>query len=331
MSLDEDLVSTDEDSIPSYFEKCVYQTYRVTIPFIFALVVLVGIMGNILVIYVIMSRNRLRNVTNLLLANLAIADVSFLFICGTFTTVHYALESWPLSDILCRIIQYLLYTTCYVTVYTLIAVSAVRFIIIIYGANHRFIRSKRNVIILIITIWIVILFAKVPILIVHGVSYNPITNRTECIVSGKTTGQELFASFFVFAYALPLAIIATLYLMIVCHLRKKQDENLHENGLVSRRMGHVTKVVILVVAVFAVCWLPLHMSWWHTMAISLLIRHTVCCSSFGTVWLLLILFSIPLFTIFSPKISDRHLERQSTAQESRLTLLTFELHLSSRS
>ena len=170
------------------------------------------------------------------------------------------MAEWPFGDTSCRIIQYILYVTSYVTIYTLIAVSAVRFITIVYGSKCKLIRHKRNIVFVIIGIWVCFLLAKIPILLVHGVSVNPTLNRTECIVSGKTEGQELFASFFVFAYALPLAIIITLYVLIVCHLSRHRQERqvlpLVASG--EERSRHVTKIVLLVVMVFAVCWLPMH-------------------------------------------------------------------------
>ena len=243
------LVTDDFSSFVLYIE---------VVPTIFTLIVFFGTLGNFLVIFVILVKKKLRTVTNLLLLNLAIADISFLVVCGTFLALHYALTVWPFGDMMCRIVQFLLYVTCYVTVYTLIAVSAVRYLTVVYGPHAAFIKTKRNVLLLIFAIWLVFLLAKIPVLVVHGVSHNEENNRTECIISGKQEAQNLFASFFVFAYALPLLLIATLYILILCHLRKKKQQAIHHSPGEQERAKHVTKIVILVVTVFAVCWLPLH-------------------------------------------------------------------------
>lgn len=216
-----------------------------------SLIVIVGILGNALVIYVILSRPKLQTVTNILLLNLAIADVSFLLVCGSFTVAHYALLEWPLGDIPCRIIQYLLYTTCYVTIYTLTMVSVIRYLIVVKGNKSSWLTSTRHAVLICLIIWTVVSIGKIPILIVHGVSYHSQTGRIECIISGKTEAKQLFASFFVFAYALPLLIIGTLYLLIVRHVR------LHKHEQTDR--SHLTKAVVLIVTVFAVCWLPLQL------------------------------------------------------------------------
>ena len=211
-------------------------------------------MGNLLVIYVIMSRVKLQTVTNILLMNLAVADVFFLLICGGFTAAHYALLEWPLGDIPCRIIQYLLYTTCYVTIYTLTGVSVIRFMTVVRDSNSPWVKSPRYAVVACVFIWIVVSIGKIPILIVHGVDKKT-SGRIECIISGRTEAQQLFASFFVFAYGLPLLVIATLYLLIVRHVRIHKQNRLSVDATDQTR--HVTKAVVLVVVVFAVCWLPL--------------------------------------------------------------------------
>ena len=79
----------------------------------------------------------LRTVTNLLLLNLAASDLAFLLICGGFSVVYYVLAEWPLGPVLCRLIQYLLYVSCYVTVYTLTAVSVVRWAFLFFLLKHK--------------------------------------------------------------------------------------------------------------------------------------------------------------------------------------------------
>ena len=254
-------VAVDQYAADTFVDNLIY---RIAVPIVFSAIILLGSLGNLLVVYVILCKKQLRTVTNLLLLNLAVADVSFLLICGSFSVVHYAMTVWPFGDVTCRVIQYLLYVTCYVTMYTLVSVSFVRFLAIVYGNQSEFIRNRQKVIWLIVAIWVVFLVGKIPILVVHGVTYNKATDRTECIISGISDGQNLFTSFFVFAYALPLLIICSLYIMAVCHLKRTKNSmitNRPNNGVDRRaeeRARHVTKVVILVVAVFAVCWLPLH-------------------------------------------------------------------------
>ena len=66
--------------------------------------------------------------TNFLLFNLAVADISFLLVCGPITAYKYAASSWQIGDFACKVWNYCLYWTTYVTVYTLVSISAIRLV-----------------------------------------------------------------------------------------------------------------------------------------------------------------------------------------------------------
>ena len=236
-------------------DQTAHQIYQILVPSFFILIILIGVIGNVLVICLILSSQKLRTITNILLLNLAISDLAFLLICGSFSTAHYVLTEWPLGPTPCQIIQYLLYVTCYVTVYTLVAVSGVRYVAVVHGLENPFIKKKRNAVILIVILWTIFLLAKIPILLVHGVTYNDSTDRLECIISGKVEGQNLFGAFFIFAYIVPLTAIATLSVMIVRHLRSNSPIIINP---VEDKQSHVTKILAILTLTFAVCWLPLH-------------------------------------------------------------------------
>jgi len=85
--------------------------WTITTPIVFALITVIGVIGNTFVVMVIVTRRvRRQNPTNILLLNLAVADLAFLVVCVPFTAVKYAAASWPLGDTTCRIVNYLLYT-----------------------------------------------------------------------------------------------------------------------------------------------------------------------------------------------------------------------------
>ena len=65
---------------------------KVIIPIVFGLITCVGLTGNGLVIYVIVTRERMRTVINLLLLNLAVADFSFVLVIPPSTAYQFADE-----------------------------------------------------------------------------------------------------------------------------------------------------------------------------------------------------------------------------------------------
>ena len=68
--------------------------YEVTVPILYGIVTVLGIIGNSLVIYVIASKESMRTVTNLLLLNLAVADLSFVVVIPPSTAYVFAANRW---------------------------------------------------------------------------------------------------------------------------------------------------------------------------------------------------------------------------------------------
>lgn len=96
-------------------------------PVLFAIITVIGVTGNALVIYVIGRTARMRSsVTTLLLLNLAVADLLFVCICVPFTAYKFHSFEWSLGLLACQLVQFSLYVSVYVTIYTLVAISALR-------------------------------------------------------------------------------------------------------------------------------------------------------------------------------------------------------------
>ncbi|KAK2167921.1 hypothetical protein LSH36_22g04049 [Paralvinella palmiformis] len=249
------------DSVDIYRETAqTAAAYQVALPIIFGSIITIGIVGNVLVVCVIATTRKLRTVTNYLLLNLAMADILFLLLCGPLTVVHYALMQWPLGDSLCRMIQYFLYVTCYVTIYTLVTVAAVRYTLVVKGSVSPYVTNTSYTIYVIFLIWFVSLLINIPVPLTYGVNSNN-DNVTECVISCQVNGQTFFSLFFGFAYVIPLAIIGTFYVILVRHLAAERRHSMvrQANGSGSKeKSGHVTRVLACVVVVFTVCWLPLH-------------------------------------------------------------------------
>lgn len=74
----------------------------------YIIIFLIGIIGNLLVIYVLTKEKELRNFTNYLLANLSVADLMVLFTCVP-SALHdlFAKERWYLGKIMCYLIGFI--------------------------------------------------------------------------------------------------------------------------------------------------------------------------------------------------------------------------------
>jgi allatostatin receptor len=239
------------------FENCNFRfiLYIVATPILFGLITLIGTIGNSMVIYVILSRRRMRTVTNFLLLNLAVADLSFVSICPPFTAYQFAARRWPFGDVVCKLMHYLLNVTAYVTVYTLVLIAVNRFMAILYNTQTVRFRTKRSTILMIICTWVVMLAVNSPLLLKYGVTvYDNVPDCDQI----ESFGQELYATFFVFAYLLPLIIITVLSACIWLNINSQTPSMPDKDTKVDMAKKNVSCLLIMVVVVFAICWLPIH-------------------------------------------------------------------------
>ncbi|PRD23298.1 UNVERIFIED_CONTAM: TkR86C [Trichonephila clavipes] len=90
---------------------------------LFAVMILVAIVGNLIVIWIILAHRRMRTVTNLFLLNLAIAD--FLLASGnaTFNFIFMLNSHWPFGGTFCVISNFVASLTVSTSVFTILAMS----------------------------------------------------------------------------------------------------------------------------------------------------------------------------------------------------------------
>jgi hypothetical protein len=81
---------TDESLDEDNFE----WNLSIAIAVIYSFTFVVGLIGNSLVVLTIITHKRMRNSTNLLILNLAIADLIFIMVCVPFNGLNSVLQTW---------------------------------------------------------------------------------------------------------------------------------------------------------------------------------------------------------------------------------------------
>ena len=135
------------------------------VPIIFGIITLVGFLGNVLVMIVVISNKHMRNPTNLLIFNLAVADLLFIILCVLFTGATYALPSWPFGNAFCKIYQYMIHVTLHVSAYTLVLMSLGRYFAVVHPVFSMTTDAKCQVFCAIGLLWIVTLSLNIPLLL----------------------------------------------------------------------------------------------------------------------------------------------------------------------
>uniref|UniRef100_A0A8C4SB24 KISS1 receptor a n=1 Tax=Erpetoichthys calabaricus TaxID=27687 RepID=A0A8C4SB24_ERPCA len=239
------------------------------VPLFFALIMLVGLIGNSLVIYVISKHRQMRTATNFYIANLASTDIIFLLCCVPFTATLYPLPSWIFGDFMCKFVAFLQQVTVQATCITLSAMSGDRCYATVYPLKSLRHRTPRVAMIVSICIWIGSFILSTPIIMYQktqeGYWYGP---RTYCIETFPSeTHKKVFILYhFLAVYLLPLLTISLCYSFMLKRVGQPVVEPVDNNyqvQLLSERTiamrSKISKMVVVIVLLFTICWGPIQL------------------------------------------------------------------------
>lgn len=227
---------------------------------LYALVCIVGLMGNTLVIYVVLRFSNMQTVTNMYILNLAIADECYLigipFLIATMNMGH-----WVFGGAMCK--AYLVSTS--ITQFTssifLFIMSADRYIAICHHISSPKYRTPLVSRIVSIIAWCCSVLIMLPIMMYANVTEQA-NGRFTCAIiwpdnpNNLVPGQYAFTIYsLILGFVIPLCFIMTFYCMVIKKLGSVARKTNRPKG---KRRSHrkVTKLVLTVITVYIFCWLP---------------------------------------------------------------------------
>nr|XP_016926809.2 allatostatin-A receptor isoform X1 [Drosophila suzukii] len=260
--------SRSDENITSFFTDEEWLAISGTLPwivvFFFGAIAITGFFGNLLVILVVVFNKNMRSTTNLMIVNLAAADLMFVILCIPFTATDYMVYYWPYGRFWCRSVQYLIVVTAFASIYTLVLMSIDRFLAVVHPIRSRMMRTENITLIAIVTLWIVVLVISMPVFFTHDVMVD--TDAKKNITYGMCTfatndflGPKTYqVTFFISSYLLPLMIISGLYMRMIMRLWH-QGTGVRMSKESQRGRKRVTRLVVVVVIAFASLWLPVQL------------------------------------------------------------------------
>uniref|UniRef100_A0A6J0U0W1 G-protein coupled receptor 54-like isoform X1 n=1 Tax=Pogona vitticeps TaxID=103695 RepID=A0A6J0U0W1_9SAUR len=254
--------SREEDTSPPFL------TDAWLVPVFYALIMLLGLAGNSLVIYVIGKHRQMRTATNFYIANLATTDIIFLICCVPFTATLYPLPSWVFGDFMCKFVNYLQQVTVQATCITLMAMSVDRCYATLYPLQSLRYRTPQIAMAISIAIWIGSFILSLPMAMYHrtevGYWYGLRTYCIEAFIS-KRQERSFILYTFLAVYLLPLLTICLCYSIMLKRIGRpvvqpmdrdyQQVRHLSERSAAMR--AKISKMVVVIVLLFAICWGPI--------------------------------------------------------------------------
>ncbi|XP_011069322.1 PREDICTED: tachykinin-like peptides receptor 86C [Acromyrmex echinatior] len=233
---------------------------------IFAVILLIATGGNIIVMWIVLAHRRMRTITNYFLVNLSIADLMMSLLNCAFNFIFLLNSNWPFGMVYCTINNFVAHVTVASSVFTLVVISFDRYMAIMYPLKHHM--SRKRTVITLILIWGVSSALATPCLLYSTTSlrrYSNGTTRISCYLLWPDGGYLHSKTeycynllFLTVTYLVPMSVMAVCYTCMGRKLwgSKSIGELTHYQKEAMKSKRKVVKMFIIVVTIFAVCWLP---------------------------------------------------------------------------
>ena len=221
--------------------------------------------GNSLVIYIVSKREYMRNSTNILIANMAVADILMACIVPYVLKWLYVGFRWfptIMGTIFCKLFHSVQVLSIACSVINLVFISLDRCIVILFPMRRIFTNKVLKA--CLVASWVFALALAMPLIVVSRIKVKvPDDGWYYCYEYDWPTDkakQNYVLSFFIGTYVTPLIIITIAYILIAIKLCKRELPGVQT--LEYQKKAHETTekaitMLVTVVVVFAVCWFPL--------------------------------------------------------------------------
>ncbi|XP_061587165.1 kappa-type opioid receptor isoform X4 [Cololabis saira] len=227
---------------------------------VYSVVFVVGLVGNCLVMYVIIRYTKMKTATNIYIFNLAVAD-ALVTTTMPFQSTDYLLSSWPFGEVACKVFISIDYYNMFTSIFTLTMMSVDRYVAVCHPVKALDFRTPMKAKIINVIIWVLSSAAGIPAMVLGSTNTNNVSDHIiKCALQFPdpyTYWDTLMKiCVFIFAFVAPLIIITVCYTLMV--LRLKSVRLLSGSREKDRNLRRITRLVLVVVAVFVVCWTPIH-------------------------------------------------------------------------
>jgi len=157
-----------------------YVIPRVVFILLYCIIFLLGVAGNALVVYIVVRTPAMQTITNVFIANLAVADIAMCLLAVPFTPISGLLKSWVFGEALCHIVPMMLGVSVHVSTLTSTAIAVDRYFVIVHPFRPRM--SITLGVALIIAIWLVSVSISLPLAIYQKVKFTSSSNKYNIVI-----------------------------------------------------------------------------------------------------------------------------------------------------
>ena len=230
--------------------------FKILLWILYSIIFALGITGNACVCYILHRKQTLRTVTNFFILNVAISDFIFSLSIPLEFPLIVSKFKWPYASFFCKIYTPVQTIAFSVSIFTLTAVSIIRYRAIKHPFKLQVSLSHAHYIV--IGIWFLSSLLMVPHVLTLKIKGNRCDEEWPIVLYKKMYTMTLF----MFFYVIPLSIISFTYTTIVKELRRKRNfDNSALTEAWHKETSKIVRMFLKVTVVFAVCNLPSQLMW----------------------------------------------------------------------
>ncbi|XP_046702720.1 C-C chemokine receptor type 1-like isoform X5 [Silurus meridionalis] len=215
------------------------------LPVLYSVFFVVGLLANMLVLWVILRGSHIKALTDVSLLNLIISDL--LLISTLPFLAHYARDHWVFGSFMCTLVLSVYHIGFYAGIFFIVLMSIDRYLAIVHAVSSLRIRTKTYGILASIFIWILAVASSFPELLYLRV----ISNGTETVCSAYPQDYHhdvksgCIFKMNVLGLLIPIIVVGFCYFMVLQRLHTLRT---------STKL--TVRLVIVVMVVFFCCWIP---------------------------------------------------------------------------
>ena len=184
------------------------------VPVVFAVIFIVGVVGNGTLILTVLKNKTMRNAPNIFIVSLAFGDLLLILVSVPFTATIYTFTEWPYGETLCKLNEFLQALSLGVSVFTLTVLSADRYVAIVDPMKHHRTSSMAETLAIAGVVWLMSTgLAILELVAAHIATPHPNIHVCELHPASWPAWYPKFHTVFRFIvyFAVPILTIAVFY------------------------------------------------------------------------------------------------------------------------
>ncbi|XP_051537758.1 lysophosphatidic acid receptor 6-like [Myxocyprinus asiaticus] len=222
---------------------------------VFSIVFILGLLFNMVAMYIFVCRLKVRNETTTYMLNLVVSDTLFV-LSLPFRMFYFINQHWPFGKALCKISVVLFYTNMYGSILFLTCISVDRFLAIVYPFASMTLRTKRNARIACCAIWILLISGGLPAGFLMDTTFSP--NGTQYCFENYSNSQWLSQVSKVVVFMETVGFLIPLLINFICSMKVLQTlrhlESLNRGGQLDK--AKILRMIVVHLLIFCFCFIP---------------------------------------------------------------------------